>query len=160
MGSIKYTKEVLEPLVQESYSFRNVVRLLGIRLTPSNQAHIANRIRHYGIDTSHFTGKGHNKGKPSNQRKASKEVLVLSPAGAPRTKAASLRRALEEEGVEYICTGCDNRGLWNELPLTLQVDHINDDWLDNRIENLQYLCPNCHFQKTQGVVAQLAEAQD
>ena len=32
--------------------------------------------------------------------------------------------------------------------LTLDVDHKNDDWLDDRLENLQFLCPNCRSQKT------------
>lgn len=32
--------------------------------------------------------------------------------------------------------------------ITLEVDHINNDWSDSRRENLQYLCPNCHGQKT------------
>ena len=31
--------------------------------------------------------------------------------------------------------------------LTLDVDHKNDDWLDDRLENLQFLCPNCYSQK-------------
>ena len=32
-------------------------------------------------------------------------------------------------------------------PLTLTLDHINGDHNDNRIENLQFICPNCDSQQ-------------
>lgn len=32
------------------------------------------------------------------------------------------------------------------LPLPLQLDHVNGIFGDHRLENLRWLCPNCHSQ--------------
>jgi hypothetical protein len=43
---------------------------------------------------------------------------------------------------------CERCGLteWHGEPISLELHHINGDSLDNRLESLQILCPNCHSQ--------------
>lgn len=57
-----------------------------------------------------------------------------------------LTRALLELGVAYVCEICGTDGTWEGQPLSLDVDHIDGDFLNNERENLRFLCPNCHRQ--------------
>jgi Zn finger protein HypA/HybF involved in hydrogenase expression len=59
---------------------------------------------------------------------------------------ASVRRViLKENLIEYKCSEC-NVKTWNGKILSLHLDHINGINSDNRLENLRFLCPNCHSQ--------------
>lgn len=61
--------------------------------------------------------------------------------------SVQLKKRLLHEGIlENKCVKCGNLDEWNNEPLTLELDHINGDSNDNRIENLRILCPNCHSQ--------------
>ena len=46
----------------------------------------------------------------------------------------------------YLCGICGLGPEWNGMVLVLQIDHINGDSTDSRLENLRFLCPNCHSQ--------------
>lgn len=68
--------------------------------------------------------------------------LLLATA---TSRSAIRRRILAERLLEPVCAAC---GIdeWLDAPISLQLHHINGDGADNRLENLQLLCPNCHAQ--------------
>lgn len=141
-----YSDEDLARAVEESVSVAGVLRILGIPLAGGSQAHVARRIKAAGLETGHFLGQAHGRGKPARHRLSPDEVLRVLPPGSYRIKAPTLRRALIAKGVPEICATCGGQPEWCGKPLRLIVDHRNGDWLDNRLENLRFLCPNCHAQ--------------
>ena len=52
-------------------------------------------------------------------------------------------RILTQKLMEYKCLHCQIDS-WHGQILALELDHINGNNKDNRLENLRFLCPNCH----------------
>lgn len=146
MKHIKYTKDLLKNAVAQSFSYAGVLRFLGLKQAGGTQTHIINTIQKFEIDTSHFTGKGHNKGKQSNNKLKAEQILIKLPDGSVRQKRNLLLRALLEINRPYTCSECDVKDLWNGKKLILHIDHVDGDFLNNTPENLRFLCPNCHSQ--------------
>lgn len=143
--STKYTKEFLAPIVAESFSTSEVVIKIRGKCAGGSHTHVSRLIRQYQLDTSHFEYKTH-RFQPDVQKKPKELILVHRPNDTRRSSAKMLKRALLESGVNYICSECGLKPEWNGKKLSLQIDHINADWLDDRIDNLRFLCPNCHCQ--------------
>ena len=71
------------------------------------------------------------------------ELLVLHTSAGCRP---NLRRRLLREGVkDDRCEGCGITE-WLQGPIAMQLHHVNGNPLDDRLDNLQLLCPNCHSQ--------------
>ena len=143
----KRTKEEYENAVKDSLSIAEVCRKLNIKPIGGNYKTVSDAIKKYDINTDHFTGKAWNQGKNYRMRvkpKSLNEILCKNSF----YKSYSLKKRLLAEGYkEYKCENPEC-GLteWYGKPIPLELHHINGDPTDNRIENLQLLCPNCHAQ--------------
>jgi 5-methylcytosine-specific restriction endonuclease McrA len=94
---------------------------------------IRKRINDLSINTEHF--------KYIEKQKMEKYLIV----GKNRNGTIK-RRLIKEKILKEECVECGVTNIYNGKKLVLHLDHINGNNKDNRIENLRFLCPNCHSQ--------------
>lgn len=77
----------------------------------------------------------------------SRRMIVTAEGGEVAVGTESLgsqaRRAILFEEQKGACARCGNTH-WMGEPITLELEHIDGDNSNNRRENLELLCPNCH----------------
>lgn len=99
------------------------------------------RIAELDCDISHF---GKKEKTQSPQAKYSLDEILIE--NSTYANISRLKERLVREGkLEYKCQNCGIKE-WQSKPLSLHLDHINGKNNDHRIENLRFLCPNCHSQ--------------
>lgn len=136
-----YTIEEFKLAVNQSYSIAQALTKLGLSPRGGNYRVFKKFQKLYNIDTSHFTGQGHLKGKTHNFNTIPLSEILVKDYEYNSNK---LRKRLINEGLkEHKCECC---GLteWLGEPIPLELDHIDGDHYNNLIENLKILCPNCH----------------
>lgn len=143
MSKYTYTDEEFTIAVEDSLSIAEVCRKLGIKAVGGNYATIKNKIAKLNLDISHFTGKAWNQGLRYKILVPAKSLEDILKENSPYQSYRLAKRLVKEGLKEHRCECC-NITEWLGQPIKLELHHINGDHNDNRLENLQLLCPNCH----------------
>lgn len=127
-----YTKEELQEICDKCVSYRQLALALGY--SENSIDSIKKIIREYNLDTNHFKGQGWNKNNVDmsifQYNKSSKSDTLI--------RALTILRG-------WRCEKC-GRTEWEGQKIPLCVHHIDGNHINNVIDNLQILCPNCHAQ--------------
>lgn len=136
-----YSIDQLQNFCNKSESYRDLAKLIGY--SPDGRGAyvtLKEMIAKYSLDISHFKGQGHRKNLGKHKRDIS-EYLNNNK----KINSFELRNRLLEEGYfTYQCCSC---GLseWLNNPIPLELHHKDGNKYNNKIENLELRCPNCHY---------------
>jgi 5-methylcytosine-specific restriction endonuclease McrA len=146
MRKRSWTEDELKKAVKLSTSVRQVLKKLRLKEAGGNYSQVKKFLELYKINTKHFTGKGWNKGMSGigKPRQELEEILKKNS----NFQSFKLKKRLFVAGLKQKhCEECGWHKISNDGRLPLELDHINGDSRDNRLENLRVLCPNCHSLK-------------
>lgn len=130
-----FTPQQVQTIVRESSTKREVAIKLGYS---SDGGTVNKALKKYftehNIDISNL--------KTSNPKYTRETVFVENGTIAQH----SLVDWYKKENVPYKCAICGQEPFWNGKPLIMILDHINGKHIDDRLENLRWVCPNCNYQ--------------
>lgn len=148
-------RKLLEEAIEKSNSSKEVLNYLGLRAAGGNYKMLKQYAEYFALDLPKPNFVTSFVGREVRPQLANEIVFIENSTYSNRT---ALKKRLYKMGFKEECSECGLGNEWNGKPITLQVDHINGIYNDNRLENLRIICPNCHTQtpsyagRTKGVV--------
>ena len=136
-----FSVEELRQMCQKSQSFRELASYIGYNPNggsiPKTMKEMCQK---YNFDTSHFTGQGHHK----NLGKYKVPIETYFNNEQSITSYKLRNRLFNENYFEKRCCRCHNT-LWLGQPIPLELHHKDGNKNNNALNNLEILCPNCHY---------------
>jgi len=145
-------KDILQEIIDNSSTYKEILEKSNYIMPVSqgaynrqlkqriNEDHLS--LEQFNINNEKFWKKFRTRLNCSNKRDIKDYFCEHSTVGRGSVK----KYIIEHNLIEYKCSKCGIGSIWNNKPITLHLDHINGVNNDNRLENLRFLCPNCHSQ--------------
>jgi 5-methylcytosine-specific restriction endonuclease McrA len=136
--------ETFKTLVNKNTTWRNLIHACGYGGAAGSdpKKKVIMRIEKLGLDRNHL----------DNDVIPTDKIFVVDSQYTSSTDIK--KKLLRDFDWVYECAMCENKGftkcdgvlLWNKKKIVLQLEHKNGIHNDNRLDNLELLCPNCHSQ--------------
>lgn len=138
----KVSVSELQDIINKSTTYKEVLEKLGYEnAVGSAYRTLKEYIKEAGLDTSNLTHRTSTPFTPNTDEQVFCENSKV-------TQSCLRNRVLKKQVIPYVCAICGQPPEWNGKPLTLTLDHKNGNRTDNRLENLQFVCPNCDHQQS------------
>lgn len=128
----KYRKYTDQDIINSSFlvkSMAGLLRELNLRPTGGNYDNMKRNLQRLSLTCDHWTGQLWHK---NEQLKDWSQYAI----------AANFKpHLIKKKG--HKCEDCGNVK-WKDKLIALEIHHLDGDRTNNKYENLQLLCPNCH----------------
>lgn len=144
-----YTQTELQKLLDESNGYSDLLRKIGMNPKGGNPETLKRIIKEYGLDESKLNinrSKLYSKCAYDTHKKNSYSLEDILNGKHPNYQSSKLLQRLVDEGYKENKCECCGITEWCNKQITFHLHHKDGNHNNNKLKNLEVLCPNCHSQ--------------